>query len=486
MDRTWRVNFTSPDAIQAGYNDDLEFVLKELGKTYLAVWSGWNLWKHLQRHYLDIFRDSCAHCHGAGTVTCPHCSGFKIKRTRPDGFASATLAGGKYELDPAVHDQYECHHCGTYTTWDQQEKWPMLTAVKEVVSEVESACFTENERFTEDKTEDENSKEFDPEQYITGEGDTDFAGWYTGDENGEVHPKRLRFSEWVLNHPEYYDRLSEEQESEAINANIAAAVSARPKPEFFPPTAGTVPCPCCHGARWFWGLAPNISKLGGYRAPFWITTLQKMAPNWNLDRMPVLPAEPAMEYPLKPRSAPRLLQDPLPGGFPAGVDGSLPFSLDGPKAVERRTAIHYQLENFDKLSDKMSPEERQAYKAALMREIEPGQGEDDHTDLFHDPLSDNPEKVLSTDTLINWEYNKDPLTGKNKGMLRWLFGPYTRKQEAARIRDLRMLEEATTPEEREEIKRYMSRRLRWQGRLPGVPSVEEIIPPSKVAGTSRM
>jgi hypothetical protein len=37
MDRTWRVNFTSPDAIQAGYSDDLEFVLKELGKTYLAV-----------------------------------------------------------------------------------------------------------------------------------------------------------------------------------------------------------------------------------------------------------------------------------------------------------------------------------------------------------------------------------------------------------------------------------------------------------------
>ena len=53
-----------------------------------------------------------------------------------------------------------------------------------------------------------------------------------------MHPKRLRFSEWVLNHPEYYDQLSEEVESEAINNNIAAAVSDRPKPHMFEPTAG--------------------------------------------------------------------------------------------------------------------------------------------------------------------------------------------------------------------------------------------------------
>jgi DnaJ-class molecular chaperone len=33
------------------------------------------------RTYPKLFVHKCDHCNGAGTVTCPHCRGHKIKRS---------------------------------------------------------------------------------------------------------------------------------------------------------------------------------------------------------------------------------------------------------------------------------------------------------------------------------------------------------------------------------------------------------------------
>ena len=37
--------------------------------------------------WTEIFTGTCEHCHGAGTVICPRCSGTKDRRSRPAGIS---------------------------------------------------------------------------------------------------------------------------------------------------------------------------------------------------------------------------------------------------------------------------------------------------------------------------------------------------------------------------------------------------------------
>ena len=39
----------------------------------------------------EIFTGTCAHCHGAGSVICPRCSGTKDRRSRPAGVSVTAL-----------------------------------------------------------------------------------------------------------------------------------------------------------------------------------------------------------------------------------------------------------------------------------------------------------------------------------------------------------------------------------------------------------
>jgi hypothetical protein len=35
--------------------------------------------EHFGRSYHLLFLHKCQHCNGAGTVTCPHCRGYKVR-----------------------------------------------------------------------------------------------------------------------------------------------------------------------------------------------------------------------------------------------------------------------------------------------------------------------------------------------------------------------------------------------------------------------
>jgi cytochrome c5 len=39
----------------------------------------------------EIFTGTCAHCHGAGSVICPRCSGTKDRRSRPAAVSVTAL-----------------------------------------------------------------------------------------------------------------------------------------------------------------------------------------------------------------------------------------------------------------------------------------------------------------------------------------------------------------------------------------------------------
>lgn len=47
---------------------------------------GYVFMEHFGRTYPTIFMHKCQHCKGAGTVTCPHCNGYKVKRANPHTF----------------------------------------------------------------------------------------------------------------------------------------------------------------------------------------------------------------------------------------------------------------------------------------------------------------------------------------------------------------------------------------------------------------
>lgn len=59
---------------------------------------GFTLAEHMGRTYPSLFTYKCETCNGAGTMTCPHCQGYKVQMaTAHNGFRlSQSTAVGKY------------------------------------------------------------------------------------------------------------------------------------------------------------------------------------------------------------------------------------------------------------------------------------------------------------------------------------------------------------------------------------------------------
>jgi hypothetical protein len=82
---------------------------------------GYTFLQHFGRTYPSLFQDKCAHCNGAGIVTCPHCNGYKVKLVRPKTFRlSAMTSLANVHSIPVQHD---CEHCGSYCEWDKEKEW---------------------------------------------------------------------------------------------------------------------------------------------------------------------------------------------------------------------------------------------------------------------------------------------------------------------------------------------------------------------------
>lgn len=90
---------------------------------------GFTFLDHFSRTYPNMFIHKCRHCNGAGSVTCPHCQGYKLKQgtspaaglrladfARPDGRLLLQQTGSAAEV-------IECKHCGGYCDWDHESEW---------------------------------------------------------------------------------------------------------------------------------------------------------------------------------------------------------------------------------------------------------------------------------------------------------------------------------------------------------------------------
>ena len=106
-------------------------IMRQLPDKELAWWiqkviwlaEGFTLAEHFGRTYPQLFLHKCDHCNGAGSVICPHCDGYKVKRaTSYNGFR---LSDNQTDIGRllATAGTQECSHCGGYCQWDQESEW---------------------------------------------------------------------------------------------------------------------------------------------------------------------------------------------------------------------------------------------------------------------------------------------------------------------------------------------------------------------------
>lgn len=103
-----------------------------------AIWlvEGFTFVDHFRRTYPSILVHKCQYCNGAGTVTCPHCGGFKLKQARTAAgqlqLKDLAAASSSSRLQPLLSSSSsstgwqqptECQHCGTYCEWDDESEW---------------------------------------------------------------------------------------------------------------------------------------------------------------------------------------------------------------------------------------------------------------------------------------------------------------------------------------------------------------------------
>jgi hypothetical protein len=68
-------------------SDEIECLSYDGMLSFDQVAEGFTLVEHMGRTYPQLFVYKCDHCNGAGTITCPHCKGFKVKKaTSHNGF----------------------------------------------------------------------------------------------------------------------------------------------------------------------------------------------------------------------------------------------------------------------------------------------------------------------------------------------------------------------------------------------------------------
>jgi hypothetical protein len=90
---------------------------------------GFTFLDHFGRTYPNMFVHKCQHCNGAGSVTCPHCQGYKLKQgaSAAAGLRLGDAQGRKGQLmlqqSSSELQPVDCRHCGAYCDWDHESEW---------------------------------------------------------------------------------------------------------------------------------------------------------------------------------------------------------------------------------------------------------------------------------------------------------------------------------------------------------------------------
>jgi hypothetical protein len=90
---------------------------------------GFTFLDHFSRTYPNMFVHKCQHCNGAGSVTCPHCQGYKLKQgaSAAAGLRLHDAQGRKGQLmlqqGGSEVQHVDCRRCGSYCDWDHESEW---------------------------------------------------------------------------------------------------------------------------------------------------------------------------------------------------------------------------------------------------------------------------------------------------------------------------------------------------------------------------
>ncbi|WIA34330.1 hypothetical protein OEZ86_012669 [Tetradesmus obliquus] len=350
-----------------------------------AIWlvEGFTFLDHFSRTYPNMFVHKCQHCNGAGSVTCPHCQGYKLKQgasaaagLRLDGRLDGRkgqqllLQQGGSEAQPV-----DCRHCGGYCDWDHESEWEEKWQNWESKLAYYDRTYGElmNEWY-EDVLHEGNLDEDTQQEEPPPPGADETGPLAQHDRIKRKYPQMMqalmaRFhghpydtldllpynvvdpvkktpleNLWAMGHnrnelpPELHpynfpellllpvSPLTEHDHQIRMEAllcrNLEAALTNTRKPYMLEPTAGTVPCPSCCGTPYRLSLFPNVGSMFRLELPTWQRVLGRMS-RYATQPRELAGAEPQhfLEYPQ---------QDPAV----TVLQNELAAQLDGPPGPE--------------------------------------------------------------------------------------------------------------------------------------------------------
>lgn len=437
---------------------------------------GFTFLEHTARVYPKLFLHKCQHCNGAGTLICPSCSGFKIRRH----------LAGRISLSDKTLNQ-ECFRCGSFCDWDHESewegKWNSWNKVLSYYDRSHGELYDEwyermmngggEQEDDEPRTEvevpptDETGSDAELRRTVAkypkrleallrrygghpyenddmipaGVVDPAKSGLenYMAMEDGHLDlPPELNpeiFPEFLLTDISPIRALDEEIRMETlIMQNLDCAMRNEPKPYMFEPTAGTIPCPNCQGTPYFYSMIPNFARILGIEEPLWMRTLRKQGqPRTMASRDHPL----CLEYPI---------EDPLTAELQSMIKPS--------------NGLHYPQKGFRNLD----------YQSFLRQKQSTGLTGPNWFDEFGttivsdctgersgtDRLSDEPMNAMDTEDLIQVIFGGgDGIQGGDVPE-RWLYStPY--KRLARRERDMRSVAALTGYEQADYVDQLSSK-----------------------------
>lgn len=294
-----------------------------------VIWlaEGFTFADHFARTYPRFFQHKCKQCHGAGTLTCPQCSGLK-KQPQLSPVAGMTLG-----RSPAALADSDCRVCGHACSWDEESEWegkwgdwesklayydrtygPLMDEWYEDM--LNAGNLEEDTQQPEEEAPgpERQGRYWDEKRHLAKDKKRllalakRFGHPYEADRmlGYQIVDPTVSMGENVWNLTQVYnvlppelnplhapkllqggrgsERLSQflgEVDMEAaVMQNLQAAIQDKPKPHRFGAAAGTVECPSCKGAAWSYSFFPNVDAILRTEQPFWMSTLQQMNRAW--------------------------------------------------------------------------------------------------------------------------------------------------------------------------------------------------------------
>lgn len=195
----------------------------------------------------DLYRDKCPRCRGAGTTTCQLCKGSKTLRARPARLVqTASGANMLLHLPDALH---ECWYCGPYCKVSHTLTRLLHRSVLE-----RPCCGGPSSARGRRCTHEE----------FCGE-----ASCIAPSSAARTLEPRTPRSRVQLDFDLNCQDINDQVDSIRIMENLSSAMSGRPTPFSFGPTAGTVPCTMCMGSRHMGRFTPNLGKVFGLEDDYW-------------------------------------------------------------------------------------------------------------------------------------------------------------------------------------------------------------------------